>query len=85
MTCDACATVRKNPYSGLYNAKCFGCAMRALARSHVAHDAKVQRSDQPLRDALAVSHPNVPIEVALSAIRDWWKLDHPKPEEGATA
>lgn len=78
--CDACAEARRNRYSGMYRAKCLGCSLRALARSSVAMDATQQKSDLPFRDALATLHPNVPVDVAMAAIRDWWKSDHPKPE-----
>lgn len=38
------------------------------------------RSDAPFREALALSHPNIDADVAMAAIRDWWRLDHPTSE-----
>lgn len=82
MSCTACTEARRR-YSGMYRSGCLGCEMRALSRSLVADEAKRLRNDQPFRDALAISHPNVLVDVAMAAIRDWWRCDHPK-QEGTT-
>lgn len=54
--------------------------MRAAARGMLAKEAVRDRSTKALREWLATAHPNVPPEVALKAIWDWWAVDHPKTE-----
>jgi hypothetical protein len=76
MNCQACADARRNRYSGGYRHGCLGCDLRGLSRSVAAMDALAMRNDKPFRDALALSHPNLDIDVAISAIRAWWRLDH---------
>lgn len=83
MTCPACTEARRNRYCGQYLARCLGCDLRGMSRSRIADEAKAQRNDQPFRDALAISHPNVEVDVALAAIRDWWRLDHPTTKGAA--
>ena len=84
MTCEACTTARANRYSGLYHSACFGCEMRAFARSTLAFEAVRDRSTAALRDALALSHKSVPVETALAAIWEWWRGDH-EQETAASA
>ena len=79
-SCTACAEARRNRYSGEYRRGCLGCDLRGLARSAVAKEATDMRSDAPFREALALSHPNIDADVAMAAIRDWWRLDHPTSE-----
>lgn len=75
MTCPSCTTARGNRYSGLYQSGCLSCSLRAFSRSLLAADAVRTRSTAALRDALALAHPQMPIEDALKGVWDWWRSD----------
>ena len=85
MSCPDCTTAAAARYHGIYRAGCFGCEMRGFARSTLAFDAVQYRTTTALREALAKSHPGVPIEVALAEVWRWWRMDHPTTTEGTTA
>lgn len=81
MSCHACDKARSNRYAGEYRMGCQQCVARGFARSTLAADAVRTRSTAELRKALDKALPTMDPRLALQAVREWWKLDHPEQQQ----
>lgn len=82
-SCVECSAAREAVWYGGYRMQCVECTARALARSHLAHDAIRKGQPLGLREAISRALPNVAYADARRMVMDWWRVDHPQQEETA--
>jgi hypothetical protein len=72
MTCPACESAEQNPTSGLYQANCDGCRVRAIAGGRELFEAsKAGRITPEYRRALQGLFGDDKVEEAHARVKAW--------------
>lgn len=71
MTCEACAIAEQNPISGLYQADCMGCKVRAVASSPQWAEAEAMQQITPMYRTLMARTFEGDWPAAHERIKEW--------------